>query len=279
MKYKTLLILFSFISFIPAWAQEVAIPINMVYQSTMLGVGNSNVHDSYLSPLKYSGINLGLYHEQMKMTGLMNGNISAQHLFTLDFSSTDNDSETASDYAGFIGYSYGLHYRFQPVQKLQVFAGLQAAGMLGFVYNDRNGNNPATGKAHINLNLSGMAAYSWQIKSQPIHFRYQVDAPFIGILFSPEFGQSYYEISLGDDSNLVHFASFHNQVFLRNVLSVELPFNFMTLRLSYLNSIYETDVNHIKTRIHTNSFYIGFSRDFFSVPGKKKNKDIFKSVF
>jgi hypothetical protein len=255
-------------------------PANLVYQSTLLGIGSTSVYDTYLSPLNYKGTSYGLFHEQIKMTGIMNGHIAAQHMFSLDFGYSNNESETASDYSGFIEYSYGLHYRFNPVvPELQLFAGVQAGGMLGFIYNSRNGNNPATGKVHVNLNLSGMATYHFQIRSQPVKLRYQVMTPFAGLLFSPHYGQSYYEIGLGDNDDLLHFASFHNQTSMRNVLSVEFPFSSVMLRLTYLNTIYETDINSLQTRVHNNSFYIGFSKDFFSVPGKKRPKNKYNSVF
>ncbi len=278
-KYKILvLVFFLFVVRLGFTQEQEEKSINLVYQSTMLGVGNTSVYDTYLSPLPYSGTTFGLYHEQVRMTGLMHGNVSAQQLFNLDFSWTNNNTETASDYTGFIEYSYGLHYRFNPANNFQVFTGTQANGILGFIYNSRNGNNPATGKIHLNLNLSLIATYQFQIKSQPIKLRYQINSPFIGTMFSLHYGQSYYEVGLGDDDNLFHFASFHNQISMRNILSIEIPFNSTTLRLSYINNIYETDINHIQTRIHSNSFYIGFSKNFFSVPGKKINNK-YKHVF
>ncbi len=254
--------------------------VNLVYQSTMLGIGGTSVYDTYLSPLKYSGSTFGLFHEQIKMTGMMDGHIAAQHLFSLDFGYSTNESETASDYSGFIEYNYGLHYRFNPVvPKLQLFSGVQADGMLGFIYNSRNGNNPATGKAHLNLNLSGIATYQFQIKSQPVKLRYQAIVPFAGLMFSPHYGQSYYEIGLGDSDDLLYFASFQNQTSMKNVFSVEFPFSSVMLRLSYINTIYETDINSLQTRVHSNAFYVGFSKDFFSVPAKQRPQNKYNGVF
>ena len=253
-------------------------PIPLTYRSLMVGYGTGSVYDSYLSPLKYTGENAGLYFEQMKNTGLIHGNVSAQHLLYADYSWTKNNTGTASYYTGIIEYNYGLLYRFKPVAKLQVFAGMQAGGLAGFVYNTRNGNNPATGKAHLNLSLSAMANYRLQIHKQPILFRDQVSLPFIGAMYSPQYGQSYYEIGLGVTGNLVHFASLNNYFAVRNMLSAELPFNSFTLRLSYGFSVYETRINSLDTRLITNTFYIGFSQNFFVVSGKQK-KNNYRYVF
>lgn len=245
----------------------------------MLGVGKAGVFDSYLSPLNYSGNSYGFMRESMKMTGLSNGNIAAQQLFYIDFSSTKNMTGTAINYTGFLEYNYGLFYRFTPLPDLNIFAGSQINGLAGFIYNTRNSNNPATGKAHLNLTLSAAASYGFNIKSWPFRVRYQISSPFAGIMFSQHYGQSYYEISIGNDENLVYFSSFHNQIILRNNLSLEIPFNFMTLRLMYAHSIYETCINHINTRVHNNNFMIGFSKEFFVMPGRKQDKENFKGVF
>ena len=149
---------------------------------------------------------------------------------------------------------------------------------MGFVYNTRNGNNPATGKAHLNLSLSAIANYKLQVRSQPVNFRYQLNLPFVGAMYSPQFGQSYYEIGLGFTDNLVHLASFHNYFSARNILSAEIPLNKLNLILSYHYSFYETRINNLDTQLITNTFYIGFSSNFFVVRGKQK-KDNYRYVF
>ena len=271
-----LLLLFLFSPPLLCFSQEPPIPLT--YRNIMVGFGTSSVYDTYLSPLKYTGDNMGLVYEQAKNTGLLNGNISAQHLFNANYSWSKNNAGTASYYSGIVEYNYGLHYRFKPVEKWQFFAGMQAGGLLGFVYNTRNDNNPATGKAHLNLSLSGIANYKLQLCKQPILFRDQVGIPFVGALYSPQYGESYYEISLGDASHLVHLASFNNYLSLRNMLSAEFPFNNFTLRLAYSFSYYETRINSLDTRLITNTFYIGFSQNFFVVSEKHK-KNNYRYVF
>jgi hypothetical protein len=252
--------------------------IPLIYESSMIGIGNTSVYDAYLSPLEYKGNNIGVIYEQMNATGWLNDRIFAQHFFTLEVANIKNQSGTTGNYAGNLDYNYGLYYRFKPVYKIQFFAGIQADGLLGFVYNNHNGNNPATGKINLNLNVSGMASYKFRIKKQTLQLRYQLNIPVAGSLFSPQFGQSYYEIGLGDHQHLFHFASFHNQKIMRNLLSLELPFNSLTLRLAYMNWIYETHINSLDTRITSHSFYVGFSQNFFVVKGKE-NKNNYHYVF
>ena len=268
----------SFILFFPSLclSQDASIPLT--YRVTQVGYGISNIYDSYLSPLKYSGNNVGLHYEQMKKTGLMNGNVSAQHFINADYSWSKNNTKTASYYTGLLEYNYGLLYNLKRTEKFQMHTGIQAGGLMGFVYNTRNGNNPATGKAHIDLSLSAIVNYKLKIRSQPIILRNQLCLPFIGAMYSPQFGQSYYEIGLGVTDDLVHLASFHNYFSARNILSAEIPLNAFTLLFSYHFSFYETRINDLDTRLLNNTFYIGFSSNFFVVRGKQK-KDNYRYVY
>ena len=273
-----LMSLLPFLLFFPLQGFSQDNPITLTYRATMLGYGTSNIYDSYLSPLKYTGSNVGLHYEQMRNTDMMNEKISAQHLLNLNYSWSENNTGTASYYTGLIEYNYGLFYNIKPLEKFQLFTGMQAGGLLGFVYNTRNGNNPATGKAHLDLSLSAIANYKLQIRSQPVRLRDQLSIPFIGAMYSPQFGQSYYEIGLGFTDNLVHFASFHNYFAINNMLTAEIPLNKITLLFSYNFSFYETRINDLDTRLITNTFYIGFSSNFFVVQGKQK-KNNYRYVF
>ena len=266
------------ILFYPLFCMAQEDPMPLTYRSIMLGYGKSAVYDSYLSPLKYKGDNFGLYFEQMKNTRLLNSNIYEQHLLNANYSWTKNNSGTASYYNGFLKYNYGIFYRLKPAKKLQIFTGVQAGGLLGFVYNTRNGNNPATGKAHLDLSLSAIANYNLKIRSQPINLRYQLSIPFAGLMYSPQYGQSYYEIGLGVTDNLVHFASLHNYISAYNMLSAEIPLNRFTLRFSYIFSFYETRINNLDTQMFNNTYYFGLSHNFFVVRGKQK-KDNYRYVF
>ncbi|MDH8701518.1 hypothetical protein M2138_000864 [Dysgonomonadaceae bacterium PH5-43] len=246
--------------------------LNMKYQSLMFSIGNSNIYDSYLSPLQYKGSTYGLAYESIKMTKLLQNKVSLQHLIDLNVANTYNPARNAKNYFASLDYRFGMHYRFNPMKDLFIFGGLQANGLIGGIYNTRNTNNPATAKAHINLNVSGLASYGFNVGKQPFLIRYQIDLPVMGGMFSPQFGQSYYEIYLDVDAQLYHFSSLHNHREIRNLLSLDIPLKHCTLRLSYSNWVYETEINDLNTKIISNSFCVGFSRNIFGVSGKKSKK-------
>lgn len=240
-------------------------PVN---EGTLVGVGGHNLKDTYLSPgknMNYTGVGLRILNERMKVVRLANYNVSRQQILNVDIAFTDNPTETATNFAGFIDYSLGYHYRFKPLPQLKILAGSSIRGMGGLIYNTRNGNNPTSAKADIDLNLSFMTIYGLNIGDYPLTFCYQMELPFLGVFFSPHYGQSYYEIfNLGNYSGVVKANSFHNKFSIRNYLTIDFPIRHITVRAGYLHSYYYTDVNNLQTHILSHSFVIGLVKEFNS---------------
>ena len=160
----------------------------------------------------------------MRMTTLGDGNVSVQNFFQANLAYTHNRVDNNNTFAGLVNWNYGLHYQFRITDNFKLLAGGMGDFNGGFVYNLRNTNNPASARAYINLDASGMAIWHTKIKNYPLALRYQVNLPVIGVMFSPHYGQSYYEIfTLGHASGVVRFTSLHNQPALRQMLSVDFP--------------------------------------------------------
>ena len=136
----------------------------------------------------------------------------------------------------------------------------------GFVYNLRNGNNPASARAYVNLDASGMAIWHLRVKRYPMVLRYQINLPVMGVMFSPHYGQSYYEIfSLGNSAGVIKFTSLHNQPSLRQMLSVDFPIGYAKMRFSYLADLQQSDVNKIKTHTYSHVFMVGFVKELYTI--------------
>lgn len=254
-------------------AEEEEIPWSM-NEGTMVGVGGYNLKDTYLTPgtgRKYTGPGVRILDERMKMTHLANYRISRQQIVSIDGAKTENAAGSATEFAGFVDYTLAYHYHLPSVYPgLKLLAGGAIHGMGGVIYNTRNGNNPASGKGDIDLNISLMGIYQWHIKDYPLTLRYQFTMPFIGMMFSPHYGQSYYEIfDLGNASGVVKFNSFHNKIALKNFITVDFPLGKFTIRAGFLHSFYRTDVNDIDCHIISRSFLIGFVKEFISFGGKR----------
>ena len=167
----------------------------------------------------------------MRMTKWMNGNVSLQSFFQADLGYTHNRVDNNNTFSGLANWNYGLHYNFPITSNFKLLAGglIDLYGV--FVYNMRIGKNPAQARAYINLDASGMAIWDLRIKNYPISLRYQVNLPFAGIMFSPNYGQSYYEIfTLGNWNGVINFTSLHNQPSLRQMLTVDFPVGRANMR-------------------------------------------------
>lgn len=254
-------------------------------ESTMIGIGGYNLRDTYLSPstdINYTGWMARILNERMKITRLAGHKISRQQLVNVEFGSTRNGAETANEYAGFVDYCLGYHYRFDrlPVNGLKLLAGASARFSGGFIYNTRNSNNPVSGKGDIDLNLSAMVIYGFKIGNFPLTLRYQAEMPVAGMLFSINRGQSYYSLGEGDTDGMIRFSSLHNKFAMRNYLTVDIPVANFTVRTGYMNSMYRTDVNGIKTHVLSNAFMIGIVKEFVSFGGKRlKNTARYSSAY
>lgn len=252
-------------------AQDTLSHEKYLVRSAMVGIGKTNVYDTYLSPLEYKGPELRFMHESMRMTRLMGGRVSAQRIVQVNCSSTDNISKSSTSYSGMFNWTYALHYQYNVNGNLKILFGPMIDLNGGFIYNTRNSNNPAQAKVYGNIDASAMAIYKFRIARYPMVVRYQANLPFMGVMFSPEYGQSYYEIfSLGHGGRNVLFTSFHNAPSLRQMLTLDFPVGKTIIRAGYLCDIQQTKVNNLKSHFYSHNFMIGFVRNFHMIRGKNR---------
>ena len=246
--------------------RSLILPVDPVNQATLLGIGKAFLNDTYLSPLRYSGISISLMHDRIKGTPHFNGCLLLQQQFLIQTAITKNPTASASEYYGDLDYRLTGFYPLFAGSNLRLYGGGGWEASLGGIYNVRNSNNPGSLKVSTNFNLSAMAIYNWKIFT----FRWQLSTPFAGMFFSPQYGHSYHEIfTLGNNKGTVHFGSFHNQQALRNYFSVDVPVHNITLRAAYLGDYYNTDVNELVTRIVSHQFMIGLVVESLNFGGKK----------
>jgi hypothetical protein len=253
---------------------ELPLPVN---NSTLIGIGSTELYDTYLSPLKYSGTSFRLLNEKMKQTSWFKSRFVRQQILEFELALAENPAKNAREYYVLLDYNWGGHYTLMQTGKFRLSAGALWNTSLGVLYNERNGNNPASARAYSNINISASAVYRFR----NLVFRWQVDSPVAGILFSPHFGQSYYELSLGNTVGTANFASLHNQRAWRNYLTADFPAGKFTFRLGYLGSYCQTKVNDLQTHAYSNSFVIGLVSESINLSGYKlkQHKDRIKSGY
>lgn len=279
--YRFIIVLLCFICITtinPVCAESIdSIRYYSTNKATSFAIGSSNMYDTYLSPLKYKGTSFRLVDERMKRTSWFNNRFSRQQIIDLEVTSTLNPAGNAREYSIMGQYNWGGHYNLFRTDRFRFSIGALWNVSAGVIYNQRNSNNPASAKAHSNINFSMIGFYNWK----RITFRGQLDTPLVGILFSPHYGQSYYEISLGNSVGVVNFASIHNQRALRSYFTADIPVSKISLRVGYLGSFYQTKVHDITSHIYSNSFVIGFVSESINLSGNKikTNKIIDSSYY
>lgn len=248
----------------------------LVTRATMYGVGVTNVFDTYLSPQEYTGIDFRVSRESMRMTKWMDGRLSLQSFFQADLGYARNRADNNHTFSALANWNYGLHYHFPVTGNFKLLAGGLADLNGGFAYNLRNTNNPASARAYINLDASGMAIWNLRIGRRPLTLRYQVNLPLMGVMFSPHYGQSYYEIfSLGNSSGVVKFTSLHNQPSLRQMLTADFMLcRRARMRLAYVWDAQQSSVNDIKTHTYSHVFMVGFVKELYLIKRKSDGKMI-----
>lgn len=248
---------------------------NSVLTSTLIGVGSATLQDSYLSPLYYRGTGVQVLHERAYSLPRWGRGYSFQQYLKFNLASTKNPTQNNSTLGGMLTYQGGVLYRLPVESPLRLYAGAQAEATVGFIYNQRNGNNPATAKVMSNLRLTAMATYQFMIKEYPLLMRAQLSTPFAGVYFAPKFGQSYYEIfGLGNKHGIVRFGSFHNHQALNGLFTVDLPVRRATIRVGYLYDGMRTEANYISTHCSSHSFLLGYAKAFQVTEPKKRSRQL-----
>lgn len=248
-----------------AGAQETAQQARIITNAKMLGVGHANILDTYLSPEEYTGPELRYISHTTREKD--HSRLMREIVHQGSFAYTDNRAGKGREMAGNYNFQYGFHYRALDMQlgpgQLTISAGGNADFNLGFIYNTRNSNNPAQARAFFNITPTMVAAYRFTIKTHPHTLRYELGVPLLGVMFSPNYGQSYYEIfSEGNyDHNIVP-TGLWNAPSMRQLLTYDFPLWHATVRVGYLGEYQQARVNHLKSHIYTHALVLGIVRKF-----------------
>lgn len=243
---------------------DTAVSPRTVTNARMISVGTTELLDTYLSQEKFRGTDVRFISHTGR--GHDGSPWSRRIVHQGNFAWADNRSGNGGEMAGAYRFSYGvLHGWAFPAGKacIAIKAGAQLAATAGFIYNTRGSNNPAQARLALNVEPSVSATCSMRIGRLPIAVNYEASAPLAGVMFSPNYGQSYYEIfSRGNyDRNIVP-TTFIATPSLRQMLAVDIATKFTTVRIGYLGDIQQASVNRLKQHIYTHAVLIGIVKRF-----------------
>ena len=267
LKFKTLAL---GILLIPtaAKAQTVERPVLSAYA---IEAGSAHVAETYLSPLRYSGTALALSYERMqamrfdperwvmRLDGRLQGSLTH-----------NNPTRNTSMWNIDLRIGWGMMRRFRFDSGWSVFAGGSTSADVGVFYLPKNSNNPAAAKASWTVNASAGAAFNTRIRRMPVCVRYLAELPLTGIFFSPQYGELYYEIYLGNHKGLGRGAWPGNYFRLNNLLTADLRLGRTIVRLGYRCDIKSVKASDIVTRHIEHTAVIGIASEWLSLSADRK---------
>ena len=241
--------------------------LKVITRSHMLGIGGTKVLDTYLSDEHFSGIGFSFLATVERQRPTRRWSTLMEH--EANFSFVKDRVRSKQELEGAYNFYWGKLYSWQLMDgDLRLQAGGLLNASLGFIYNTSNGNNPAQARAHLNLMPTGVASYRFTLFKLQMVARYELSLPLCGVMFSPNYGQSYYEIfSRGNyDHNAVATTMF-NAPEWRNLLTLDAAITRkLTLRVGYLGNIQQSKVNNLRQHVWTHRFLIGITKRFSITP-------------
>lgn len=230
-------------------------------RSSMLAIGSANLLDTYLSAEKYSGTELRYISTLTKNTRWHNIRQTIFHEGKLDVVS--NRADNNDELGGMYRFQYHLRRQWAWANGFSLEAGGGIGAELGFLYNTRNSNNPAQAYAALQLLPSAAASQRIRVFNWPVRLRYEACVPLLGLAFSPNYGQSYYEIfSRGNyDHNIVP-TTILSTPSLRHMLTADISLSrkhSSALRIGYLGDYQQAELNNLKRHQYAHMLIIGIT--------------------
>lgn len=246
---------------------EIIRPVNSVFSAY---VGGASVLDTYLTPIRYKGLALRLGYERYQAMKFSPYDWIMQLTTGATYNNVNNIVKSHKMQLAMVDFQWGMQRRWKVLDGLQLSAGGTTSFDGGVIYNPLNSNNPVSVKLHWSLNPTAMAVYNMRIGNMPVTFRYQAIISAFGLFFSPDYGEAFYEIYVGNHSGLVHVGWWGNRFDMQNILTADLHIGNTVIRVGYTGTIQSSWVSNINTQIYNNYFTIGVGGDWMSVSPRTK---------
>lgn len=230
-----------------------------IERTTSIAIGTTNHLDTYLSPQEYKGLSVAFLSNVLRSKSNL-CDFQFTHEGALDF--TSNKADNANALSGHYDFAFAMMHRWNMLgNKLTLRVGGMSDLNIGFAYNMHNtANNPAQAYLSLGIGVAGMATYKLSIGKHTFPITYECRIPLIGVMFSPAFGQSYYEIfNRGDYDHNVVITSFATPSY-RHQLSIDIPLSkSKAMRVGYLGDIRQAKPNSLLQHSYSHSFIVGIN--------------------
>lgn len=264
-------------------------PISQVRSFSLGGIIQ---RDSYLSPLRYGGTQLGFVsqsasygYRRQRRGGLsqllarpersVDPRWTDHSLLSLGLSQSTNPAGNGRMWGLQLSYDRSYLRRLVEGRYGRLALGPALVGRGGARYSSRNGNNPVSIEASLGLGLSALYSYRLPSLRFPARLRLYGELDLVSLSFSQEYGESYYE--------LYYYSSWQRRLYLRGpgpalrsqlVAGIDLPLlDWMTLSLGYRLDLQRLRVNALERSSLSQGLLVGVSTQLLPLSGRRAQTD------
>ena len=222
-----------------------------------LRAGSVHLHDTYLSPLNYAGWGIRPAYWREQAMRFAPRRWSSRLALDAGFAHTMNPARNASIYRADFAASWAMLRRWRLNCGLTLSVGPMTRLCAGILFSDRNGNNPVSVIADWTIGAAGQAAYRMNLGALPVTWTYRTSFPLIGAFFRPSYGESYYEIYLGNHSGLARCEWPGNFRYWPNEICATLHLGATSLVVGYELTVQSSSASHLVSRYVSHSLVFG----------------------
>ena len=243
-----------------------------VIGSYRLEAGERRAYSTYLSPFYYKGKGFALSGYWTKVLPQNPQHLAMSFEGRINFGDLLNPSRTARETDLHAGFQWGLQWQKRLDHDWAIGVGGSAGVYGGVLYLARNGNNPVSAQFATGIAATGYISRIIKIKSFPLLVSDRLTLPLMSGFFCQEFGESFYEIYLGNHKGLAHFGWPGNRFGIDNLISLTLDFGRTAMEVGYRFSMQNERANNLTTRIFNNAFVIGVIPGGIGLKDKKSKQ-------
>ena len=235
----------------------------LITNARSLAIGTIELFDTYLSNQKYRGTELRFISHTTRERSYCNWSTNIMHQAAI--ARTQNKQNTGTELYAIYNFEWGKLHKWNFLDNnLIIRGGGLIDTSLGVIYNTRNSNNPA--QALVDLNIGPVVACTYRFRflhKHPMAVNYQAFAPLVGLMFSPNYSQSYYEaFTQGNYDHNIVFTQPINKPSLRQMLSLDFMLLKTQVRIGYVGNYLQWNVNNIKSHTYSHAISIGIVKHF-----------------
>ncbi|MCM1152530.1 MAG: DUF3316 domain-containing protein [Muribaculum sp.] len=251
---------------------EVADTSRVVTSFYNLEVGSRRTLATYLSPVHYQATDYALSGLWTKVMPFNPARMSMAFDASVYFSDMLNPAGTASMINLGADFKFGMDWRSYLCERLQISLGGYYGFSVGAMWLIRNSNNPVEVLAHTDIGARIGLSYPLRIGRLPVLLAERVSTPLIGAFFSPAYGETFWEIYLGNRKGLIHCGWPGNYFAVDNLLSATLDFGRTAMQIGYRLQFMNRQACSLITRQWCHSLVVGVVPHGINLKNKDPHK-------